>query len=111
MFSHAGSRGVWGHAPPPGKFFKIDAKILKFRGISTHIKCCLQILCYAATACVNGKISVNRHMGVQHKFIMADSFKRISGVWGLEDFFNLREIDAKNIKINKSNLYCTSSLD
>ena len=55
---------------------------------------CLQILHYAATACINGKVSVssnnhmmhpltisdNRHMGVQHRFIMADSFKRISGV-------------------------------
>ena len=52
-------------------------------------------------------------MGVQHRFIMADGFKRIAEAVG---FFNLRalkypKIDAKNIKINKSNLHCTSSLD
>jgi len=55
----------------------------------------LQILRYAATACVNGKVSVssknhmmhpltisgNTHMGVQHRFITAE---RISGVWGLD---------------------------
>jgi len=94
---HAGTRGVWGHAPS-GKLFKIDAKIQQFRDVSTHkmLLFSLQILHYAATACVNGKISVssndhmmhpltisgNRHMGVQHRFIMVDSFKRISGVWG-----------------------------
>jgi len=60
-------------------------------------------------------------MGVQHRFIMADKFKRISGVLGLDhqklrDFFNLRDlkyakIDAKNFKINKSNPYCTNPLD
>ena len=90
---------------------------------------CLQILWFAATACVNGKVSIssinmihplivsgNRHMAVQHRFIMVDNFKSISGVWGPPDFFNLRalrypKVDAKNIKINKSNLYCTNPLD
>jgi len=32
---HGGTRGVWGHAPLR-KFLKINAKILQFRGISTH---------------------------------------------------------------------------
>ena len=27
------TRGVWGYAPP-GKFLRVDAKILQFRGIS-----------------------------------------------------------------------------
>jgi len=54
---------------------------------------CLQILHYTGTASVNGKVSVssnnymlhpltisdNRHMGVQHRFIMADSFKGSGG--------------------------------
>jgi len=127
MLEVGGSGGM-----PPGNFFKIDAKILQFRDISTYIKCFYSACRYAATARVNGKVSVssnnhmihpltisgNRHTGVQHRFIIADSFKRISGVWGLDpqklcDFFNLRalkypKIDAKNIK---SNLYCTGPLD
>jgi len=68
----------------------------------------LQILCYAGTACVNGKVSVssnnhmlhpltisgNRHVAVQHRFIMADSVKRISGVWGLA-----RHCQSKGFKV------------
>jgi len=34
MQSMLETRGVWGHAPP-GKFLKIDAKILQFRDIFT----------------------------------------------------------------------------
>jgi len=34
---HAGTRGSG--ACPPGKFFKIDAKILQFRNFFTYIKC------------------------------------------------------------------------
>ena len=43
----------------------------------------LQILRYAATACVNGKVSVSSNNHMMHPLtitVMADSFKRISGV-------------------------------
>jgi len=33
---HGGTRGVWACGMPPRKILKIDAKILQFRGISTH---------------------------------------------------------------------------
>jgi len=66
-------------------------------------------------------ISGNRHVGAQHKFIMADSFKRISGGPGVQPpeavrflqskGINIPKIDAKNIKINNANLYHTSPLD
>jgi len=66
-------------------------------------------------------ISGNEHVGVQHRFIMADSLKRISGRPGMQPpeavrFLKLKgikisKIDAKNIKINNASLYRTSPLD
>ena len=58
--SRGGARGSGGM--PPRKFFEIDAKILQFGDISTCIKCfcsACRYLRYAATACVNGKVSVS----------------------------------------------------
>ena len=80
---------------PPRKILKIDAKILQFKDISTFMKCFYSATCnmLLAKACVYRKDSVsssshmmhpltisgNRHVGAQRRFIMADSFKRISG--------------------------------
>jgi len=58
-------------------------------------------------------------MGAQNRFIMADSFKRVSKGPGVQPpeavrFFRgikIPKIDAKNIKINNDNLYHTSLLD
>jgi len=38
VLQHAGTRESGG-MPSPGKFLKIDAKILQFRDISTYMKC------------------------------------------------------------------------
>jgi len=86
MLELGGSGGM-----PPRKIFLNRCKILQFRDISTYkmLLLCLQILHYAGIACINGKVSVssnnhmmhpltisgNRHVGVQQRFIMADSFK------------------------------------
>jgi len=57
-------------------------------------------------------------MGAQPRFIMADSFKRISGgAGGVTPRFlqskgiKMPKSDAKTIKINNVNLYCTNPLD
>jgi len=39
MQSMLGTMGVWGHAPP-GKFLKIDAKILHFHLYEMLLFCC-----------------------------------------------------------------------
>jgi len=73
---------------------------------------CLQILYYAATACINGKVSVssnnhmmhpltisgNRHVEAQHRFTVLKEFQ---GIWGLYPSEAVRflypKIDAKSI--------------
>ena len=74
---------------------------------------CLQILCYAATACVNGKVSVssnnqmmhpltissNKHMGVQHRYIMSDSFKKKFRGLGVRSPEAVRFFQSKGFKV------------
>jgi len=103
-----------------------DAKILQFRDISTYMKCFYSAT-FVATACVCRKVSVssnnhmmhpltisgNRYIGAQHRFIMADSFIRISGGPGVQPlrFLQSKGIEIpKNIKISNANLYRTSPL-
>jgi len=92
--------GGRGHGPP-GKFLKIDAKILQFRDLSTYIKYFYSATLCCYIVCIYRKVSVslnnhimhlltissNRHVGAQHRFIMADNFKK--GVGLSQKFYQL----------------------
>ena len=69
---HAGTGGVWGHAPPE-KILKIDAKIVQFRDIPHKIT--PVDITIIATACVNGKVLIGSNNHVMHILTISGNSK------------------------------------
>jgi len=76
VLQHAGTRGVWGHAPQEN-FKKIDAKILQFRDISTYIYNAFILPHYVAPASVYRKVSVSSNNHMMHSVTISGNI----GMW------------------------------
>jgi len=68
---HAGTKGVWRHFHTH-TLPEIYAKILQFRGISTHYT--TPKIRYSSSACVNGKVVVGSDNHMHNYYILSQGW-------------------------------------